>query len=422
MPSVADLNCIILIDEEVKSKMKINIGDLANYGAIIIDDIKLLTEDDLGRTNKVIILGHYKFNGLDELKLFKEVLNLEYYLVTNDRILSELVKSFCNCFIMDYSCISSNMIYSILYNDSGEMAKYKLEDVDLLSEDDIYKILDKTSDEVTRDLCYNYIRLRKLLGEQLKKETSYTSDLRRLDSQILTHIQDNTLLSETLENLVNKVLVQSNTLKSLEIAFTEDFYNNIQTSKFSNRPKVVYFKEYQEMVHENSFIKTLFHSIQNQGKLSCKVVRLHDSYDVLRIKNLEDRYHLVNNKFIESDVVKNDFILSYGNYKKLLEFLLTNKYTLDVLIIIDCKKFEKFYDVVVSGYDVINYNICRNKSFSDKLSLNPVNTIVNNDNSSIMSWNYYPEYITSSDSELSKFLFLSSRPVIKNIYKNIKET
>ena len=422
MASLADLNCIIVLDDSVKSKMKINIGDLSNYGAIIIDNIKQITSTVLEKTNKVLILGYYRSDGLDELKLFREVLKLDYYLITDDKLLCDLLKDFCKCFNMDYTTVTSNMIYSVLYDDKGEQSKFRLTDTAITKEEDIYRILESSTDVVTRELCNDYIRLRKILDEKLLKEKKYISDIRRLDSQVLNCIQENTVLSSTLKNMVEKVIDQSKNLKDLEVAFTEDFYNNIQTSKYPNRPKILYLKEYQEIIHESSFLKTLFYAIRDQGKLSCKVVRLHDSYDVVRIKNLESSYHLVNNQFLESNVVKSDFVLSYGNYSKLLDFLLTNKYKLDVLIIVDCKKFEKFYDVVLNGFDVIYYNLCRNKKFAEKLGLNPYNTVTNNNNNSMLSWDSYKEYDYNKDNELAKFLFLSSRPVIKSLYRMIKDS
>ena len=142
---------------------------------------------------------------------------------------------------------------------------------------------------------------------------------------------------------------------------------------------------------------------------------------MLRIKKLEKRYHIVNNSFLESEIVNNDFILSYGGYKSLVDFLLKNKYKLDILIILDCKRFERSFTPIIKG-DVLSYNICRNSETRDILNLDKVNTIVNNSKEDLLSWDTYKEYKKYDKKDSDKFLFLASRNVITNIYDTVLNT
>ena len=114
-----------------------------------------------------------------------------------------------------------------------------------------------------------------------------------------------------------------------------------------------------------------------------------------------------------SDVINNDYILSYGNYLKLFDTILTSH--LDYLIVVDCKKFD---NVVFIG-DYLKLNLCRNYKDIQRLNLDVYNTIVNN-HDCILSWDTYSrynEFIKDSD----RFTYLSSRPVMKKIYELIND-
>lgn len=419
MRGITDLNCLLVIDDSTKKKMTNNIADLAGYGVEIIDNIREITRDMHKKTRKVILLGSFRFDGLDDLKIHKDLLDLTYYLITNDTVMADLMKDFCKCYVMDYTSINSNMLYSILYDDRGEQSRYKLTDTDVTPRKDMQALLDSTGDGILRDVCMEYIRLSTILEDMLVKEEGYVKAIRNLESQNLQHLREIELLSSSLQDLVAKTLKQNEILKEHKIAFSTDFYNKLflSSNKYSKRPKVLYFKEYEEMIHESSFLTTLFDTFVNQGKMATKIVRLHDSVDVMRVKKLEKSYYPVNGEFLESKVVNEDYIISFGNYQKLLDLLLVNKYGLDLLIIVDCKKYNDF---VIHGDGVAYYSICRNIKNSQSLNLSEMRTVTNNSKSP-MSWNTYSNYKTVCEDRDTKLKFLSSREPIKRIYKTIQE-
>lgn len=415
MNGISNLNCILLQTDNVKSKMRSNISNLTLYGVTIINSIRDIDMDMIDKTNKVIILGSYAYDGLDDLKLYKALLGLEYYLITDDRQLATLMRDFCRTYVMDYTRPDSNQLYSILYDDRSEQSKYELpknyEGLDVLANN----ILDSTPNENIKDICEDYLRLRDILRDKDNTEKQLTVKIRRLESQILRHLAEIDVSSRAYESLVSRVIELNKTLSFYEIEFSKDFYKKIQTNKYISRPKIIYLKEYQELMHCESFLNTLYNSLCLQLNKSCKIIRLHDTDDVVRIKSLEDDYKVVGNKFLEKDIISNNKILCYGNYQKLFDLLFTNKYTLDIVIVVDCKKY---LDYTLSGSDILYFNMCRNSKLLDKFSLDEANTVTNNSGYEL-SWDTYNEY-SEFRSDRDRFLFLSSRSVIKRIYSIVE--
>lgn len=418
MRGLTNLNCIIILDSQVKEKMLSNIADLVDYGADIIENIREITPKMYNKTKDVVIVGNYKFDSIDDLKVHKDLLNLNLFLITDDELLKSLLGDFCKCVVMDYRTLNSNMIYSVLKNDLAEQSRFKLDMTHLTPKKELENILDNSGDKMLRSLCMDNLRLREILEDKINVEEGFAEKIRKLESEKLQHIRENTQLSSSLTDLVHKAMKQNEVLREYKIALSRDFYDRIYltNSEFRDRPKILYFKEYEEIIHEKSFIRTLFRSLTEQGKMSVKVVRLHDSFDSMRIKKLERDYYTVSGEFIESKIVKEDYIISYGGYERLLKFLLRNKYKLDILIIIDCKKFN---DIVINGTGISYYYLCRNLHTSKLYNLLEERTISNN-NDSLMSWNTYPQFSELSDDLDRRFLFLSSTNTIKSIFSNVK--
>lgn len=414
MSILRNLNCIILIDGSIKSKLKSNIANLVSYGATIVDDVRQINKDMVSKTNRVLIVGTFRYDSLDDLKIYKAILGLDYYFVSDDELMVNTMKNYATSSLLEYSNLNSNLVYSILYGDKGEQSKYLVNDNKVTSDCIAQDVLDSSHDSVISELARDYLRHRDLLRDQKTLERKYIDKISRLESQTLQNLSEIDNLRSSYKNLINKVINQEKALKDFSIYFTEDIYHKVSLSRYKERPLILYFKEYQEMIHENSFLVTLFNSIQLQSNRSCKVVRLHDSCDLVRVKHLEDSYKVINSEFIESEIITSDFILSYGNYTKLFNLLLTNKYKLDVLIILDCKKHDS---VVLGGAEMIYFNICRNKSVANYLGLPDSSTILNNDISTL-SWDTYSEY-DKFPTDQDRFKFLSSRSVIRHIYSLI---
>lgn len=416
MSSNMNLNCILVLDEDVKSSLQSSIYNLTIYGVTIINNIKEITKEMLESTNKVVFLGAINYNSLENLKFYKEVLELDYYFISDDELILDLVSDFCKCFYLNYVSIDSNLLYSVLMDDKVEQNKYRPIETKLTRKEELEKSLAVATNEDKIKCLKEMILYNDLLSSKLSSEKSLKNKIADLELDLINRITELDLVQSAYDDLLEKVLKQNSVLKDYEIYLTEDLYKSVSTAKYPNRPKILYFKEFQPLIHEYSFFKTLFDMFRVQAKKSCKVIRLHDSHDLVRIKTLENKYKLVNSKFLESDIINSDFILSYGNYSKLFDILLTNKGGLDILIILDCKSFD---ETVIEDSEMIYFNICRNPNVMSTLGLKPVNTINNNNKDSIMSWDTYAEF-SSIKSPGDKFTFLASREVIKRIYSLYK--
>lgn len=416
MSGIQQLNCIVLVTDEVKSKLKHNITNLVTYNVTIINNIRQLTKEMVETTTKVIIVGDYNYDALDDLRLYKSVFNLTYYLISDNKMLLTLMKGYCNTYEMDYTDLTNTMIYSVLYDDRVEQERNKVTEFIDSNAQLSNNIIEESKDEKIISLAKNHLKLLELLEDRIKCEKEMTDKVTLLESDIVTYLGEIDSLNYNYTNLVAKVMEQSKVLKDYEIYFTQDFYNKVSLAKYKNRPLILYFKEYQDLIHEHSFLTTIFNMITIQAGRSCKIVRLHDSNDLARIKSLEDEYYIVNSSFLESEIVSHDYILSIGNYGKLFDLILRNDCGLNVLIIYDCKKYD---DIALEGTDMVYYNVCRNSDIAEKLELDPDFTIVNNKNGNPLSWNTYKEYV-KLQSNSNRFEYLSSRPVMMNIYKQLK--
>lgn len=404
----SNVNCTIILPNEVRPDILTNISDLSIYGISIYNDIREIKPKDL-TSNRVVLVGRVPLDTLSDLKLFKTILNLDMYFISNDELLCSIMVDFCKVFTIDYTKLDQSLLMSIFYEDSSVMKDYKVSDFNpALS---IASIAERLSSDVNKDyvsLAKDYLNLRESLNKRSKEESLLRDTIISLESDLLGAHQTNESLMRELMSLISQYNEHYESLKDYKIMFTEDIYDTIILNNYKQRPTIIYFKEYTEFLHFESFIETLKGMFELQISSSVKVVRLHDSCDLHRIKALKDRYLTVDNKFLMSEVITNDFILSYGNYVKLFDVILTSP--LDYLIVIDCKKFD---NVVLLG-DYLKMNLCRNPKDLERLGLDPYNTIVNNNPNSILSWDTYDKYGEFIE-DIDRFTYLSSRPVMKKL-------
>lgn len=411
--AINELNINLVLDDSVAPKLKSNIYNLVVYKVNIINSINELTEEMVNQSRKVVFLGDIKYDSLNLIKMFKKVLDLEYYFISDDKLKVEVFSEFCKSYYMNYSALDNNQLHAILYDDKNSQAKYTPKSNNLSRKEELEKELAKTTSPVIEELLQENILCQDIIAENLELQKRYKSRITELETNLLEKYKEVSEINSIYKDLLEKVINQNKVLKDYETYLTEDIYQKINVAKFKNRPRIIYLKEYQELLHERSFIGTLFDVIRLQGKKSCKVLRLHDSNDVIRIKTLSSQYKVIRNSYLESDLISSDFILSYGNYEKILNTLLTNKGNLDYLIIIDCKKFE---DVVLDDINMIFFKLCRSRDVMRMLNLDPSSTINNNNPNTTLSWDTY-ENFNDFDNYRDRFEFLSSRPLIRHIYK-----
>ena len=203
-------------------------------------------------------------------------------------------------------------------------------------------------------------------------------------------------------------------LTQYEYCMSKPIYEKLQVHSYSNRPRIIYLKVYEEIKGFDQFVETLVNSLMYQERLSVKVLRLYDNCSAKFMKVLPANYTTISSTYLLQDLICNQYLCKLGDYRDVLDILLTNRENLDVLIIIDCKSFE---DTVVNDYTVF-YNICQNKEHALLFDLLLENTVVSfSEDDSDLVWNGYD----LADMDISEqFIYLSSRKAITSILNSFK--
>lgn len=411
---VNNVLCTIILPNDSSSEMVSNIADLSIYGISIYNSIREITKEDVNKSDKVVVLGKLELQMISDLKLYKGILNLKMYYIGNDELVCSLMSDFCEVYTLDYTKLDHSMLMSVFYKDKNIMNAYGLNPyTPKLTVDELAESLEMNPDKGVSSLAKEYKVLRTALEDSIKKEKMIKEKVHKLESTILGMYNTNEALVQEINRLVIQYSKHHNDLKNYKILFTGDVYDCVNLAEYKKKPKIIYFKEYTEFLHLESFIDVLSNMLRLQMRSSVKVVRLHDSSDVHRIRIAEDSYLTTDGKFLVSDVTTNDFILCYGNYIKLFETIFNSP--LDYLIVVDCKKFD---DVVLIG-DYLKFNLCRNEKDIKKLGIAEYVTVVNNSDS-ILSWDTYDRFNEFMDPN-DQFVYLSSRPVMKKLYELIED-
>lgn len=417
------LKAILLLDNYSRSIIKTNVSELGLHGISFINSLSELTDELISVTNNVIVLEGYMLenNSISDLKLYKELFSLNIYYIGLDELYLTEMNDIASVFRSDITVLDIDIIQAAIYHDSSlEMKETLGEENTILNHNiDFAKILLQSSSE--RDvklisLVKEYMSQRYIIEEQrnlidkIKGQISFQGNL------IQKLKNENSIFLRNYSTMVEDSIELNRTLQQYETILTKDVYEKISISNYSNRPLIIYLKEYEELLHLNSFIETLYYMFINQCHKSVKIVQLFDSNGSRKVDTLPEYYKIIYNRFLIQDLVVNNFIAKTGDYKKLFEVLLTNTSNLDVLIVIDRKEHN---DTVFTG-TFLELALCRNYKHLDNFRLIKDTAIVNNAPDEYNSWDTYEIFNDSGISKEQRFIYLSSRPVIQKVYNLAK--
>lgn len=408
------LDLILVLDDLSRRKIKVNISDLVAYNVNIVSSIKEIDRHMVDRCARIIFLEDYVKNSnfLSELRIYKELYKKEFIYIGSDNIWLDALKEVATCYRMDIAILDYEMLYGIVYNDTATLERFKLQDGANFSESLTKAILDSDNyDSSTKQLALDYNNLLNALQHKTVSEKKLKERINTLERKALALESSSSKIINGYKELLINAREQQKVLEQYEVILTKDVYDKVSINRYTNRPDIIYFKEYEELLHLHSFFETLYEVFRNQAKVSCKVLFLLDSSASKRVLRFPAYYKRITNKFLSIDLISNDFLVKVGDYKKVLDFLLTNRSKLELLIIVDCKDHN---DTVLTG-SVLHFNMCRNNKYLETYGLIRENTVVNNSDS-ILSWDTYSNY-TQFKQETERFLYLSSRPVIRKIYE-----
>lgn len=403
------ISCTIILSNETKQDMISTIADLSIYNISVYNSIREMKKSDIKKSNKVVVLGKVSLDVISDLRIYKDILDIDLYYLSNDSLIASLMSPIAKVYLLDYTRLDHNLLLSLFYNDNSVLKKYALNSYsEKLTVDNLANKYIESDNDNMATIAKEYKLLRSCLEEKNEREKVLADKISKLNSQLIGMYATNESLSNEIDRLISQYVKHHNKLKDYKIIFSGDFYDVVDLAKYKKKPKIIYFKEYQDFLHLESFISTLSNIIKIQRKSSFKVVRLHDPCDIHRINVAKSYDYLeVDGKFLASDVINHDYILSYGNYMKLFDLILNSP--LDYLIVVDCKKLD---NVVFLG-NYLKLNLCRNASAIDTLHLLEYSTIVNNSDR-VLSWDTYDrygEFIRDND----LFTYLSSRPVMQRL-------
>lgn len=405
---------MVYLDDVSKSVIKTNISSFTAKGILFVGSFAEMTEAVLKDTRKVIFLeGIFgNENSYSDLKLFKELLGLEYYYLGSGNVYMEYMKEIAHCYRCDISTLSYEVVQSALFGDhslesssrSGSLLDENVSLAAKLLEDD------SAGDYKVRSCLQSYVSLAGVQNEFYRK---YKAEAKK-NEQLLT---ENLYLQKSSRSLLDgyKQIIHSSyelnkSLRKYETAFSKDVYEKINLQHYSERPLIIYLKEFQEFLNLEEFIDTLYNVFKIQERKSVKVLRLFDSSGGKRILTLPPKYLTLYNQYMTKDIFVSDFLCKSGDYLGVMEHLFLNRVNLDVLIIVDCKDS---YEAVVNG-TTLQLNLCRESVNMQALGLMSDNTVVNyqEDGGGLLQWHAEPCRMENDD---ERFVYLSSRPVVKRV-------
>lgn len=405
---------ILLLDENSKKMIKTNIADFSLYNILFVNNLGEISASILQETKTVVVLEGFLRNGtgLSDLRLFKALEQLNYVIIGQDETLLEQAKSVGSIFQADITTLKHEIIEAALYNDMT-LQEVPEDNVRNATVEFAKLILKNEADYDTKyvKLANEFLATANCISDlsrELKSEKKKNITLQANNVKVHT---ENEMLTTSYANMMKSAYEMNKSLKEYEHILTKDVYEKLKLHHYPNRPQIIYLKEYEELNYLHSLIYTLYEVFRIQGKQSVKVLQLFDSSNSRRLKVLPAYFKILENGYLLKDVIANDFICKIGDYRGVLEALLTNRANLDILIIVDCKCYN---DTVLSG-SYLQFNMCRNVKHLENYELISANTIVNNcPGDEYLSWDYVPQYDEFADNE-TRFLYLSSQPLITKV-------
>lgn len=409
------LNVILFLDNDSRKQLRIDVSDLSMNGVQIIYDLKEINNEMLKQTRDIVILESYPAmsSALSNLRLYKDAYNLKYYYIGIIKEYLNCMELIARCYKMDISFLDFRKLQAVLINDTALIDKHTVEDSAL--KEDLKKqcemlVTNKSQHDETRKIAEAYLRSIEEIEfiREVYNDTDKTKE--QLNRKYLAEVETSDKLIKAYSEMVINSREVSKNLSQYEAIISKDVYSKIAVNDYERAPVILYLKEYQELLHFESFIWTLAMSVKAQLKSSVKVLKLYDGSGSKKVLANPPRYHRLRNEFSGAEVKSNDFLLKCGDYRKVLDIILANSINLDVLIIVDCKDHD---DIITIGNTSV-FNLCRNDKYLDIFGLSSTNTIFSNSKSYNLSWDT-DKTLPKLKKPEDKLLLLSSKTVIKEL-------
>jgi hypothetical protein len=408
---------ILLIDSNSRTRIRTNLSDLSRENIYIINKLEEIDSNMVKDSNKLIVLEDYlrDSNSVEFLDYYRNKLGLDVLFLGKDKMLICLIENIATVYECDITLLDYNLIQSALYNEDSSL--YLRSDNQSYFDEmndvaEMIKIGNDLYDKMSVRLAEAYSRLMDVNKSLLEKVDLLQSNLEIKDAECINLEAQNKKYRKGYGDVIKRSYKLGNTLKQYEGILTKDIYEKVNLSNYSNKPKIIYIKEYEEIVDMELFISTLFELIRIQKQESVKCLFLFDGRTSKRMVTLPKYFKKIYSKFTTSDLVTNDFLAKTGSHIEVLDALLTNKFKLSNLIIVDCKSAN---DICILGQS-LSLNLCRNPEHVELFSLPEKTTIVNsNSGKNYLEMKDYSKKLSELDSNDDKLLYLSSQVLFQRI-------
>lgn len=404
------VKAIVLLDDVSRGAIKCGVASWGSYGIKFINSLDEFNDEAAKHSKDVVIFEGFLTSPscLSDMKLYKVLYDINYFFVGSKSCFS-VVNGLANCFEADLGTLDISIIQAALFHDVSHGVQKKKEYFSYkeAAEGAVDNPESSTPEMVGVSRAYLALcGIQKFLNEE---DALLRDNISRLEDENAKLILDMEQLLQGYKDMIRESYRLNRSLERYEAAFTKDVYDKVNLSEYDNKPFILYFKEFEDFINIDAFIDTLAGAFKLQDRKNVKVLRLFDSHTSRKMQVVPSHYHVIRNRYTLSEVSGHDLICKSGDYRRLLDRILTNDIGADVLIIVDHKSFD---DVVTSGA-VLHFNLCREDEHAKKFGLNTSNTIVNfGGDGKVMLWE---DYDVLGMEQREKFVFLSSRPVIRQI-------
>lgn len=396
---------IIVLDDKSKQTVKVDNSILNAADIKIVNSLFEIEESSLDEERTVILFDGFtkQWQSVSVLKMFAQLMKLNFVFISADGDFNFAMQPLGRIYVAQTSVIDFELIQAAVYSDDS----YATTDLVYSGSECADLFLQGQYGKEVRGLAEAYLALLQredLLQQRIAKQQEEYELL--LNQRNLLEAE-NQKWSNGCKILVNRAKALNNALERYEVALSQDFYNKASLNKYQSRPDIVYLKVFSDFDGLDLLLETLVDAFRMQGDKSVKVVRLFDSSGNRKIRLLPQYYHRLRNRYDVREVINNDFLCKSGDYNNLMGRLLTNKYGLNVLIVVDEKDND---DVIFSG-SYLQYNLCKRVQDAEILGLAQNTTVVNEVHPNWLNWQVVD---LSGYSKKEAFLKLSSRKVVQN--------
>lgn len=412
---------MVLLDRWCRNTVKASISGTLRKQVIFISDFSEITDEVLEKTRTLFILETFMNDckAVAYMRLYGKLKSLDLVYLGADSSLYGSVRGICRIYPCDVTSLSIELLVSAAYNDSSMKAEPCKGQYYGDSRDLAISLSKGDSSMQIRKLANDFLLLEEERHHFQEEKNVLTQELEKEKQDKLVLLSRNTKLEEGYRRILQDSYRLNRTLRDYEGILSKELYKKINLGEYAEKPLILYFKEFEELLGFDTFVSTLYEVFRMQNRNSVKVLMLFDSYTARRMNVLPDYFVKLYNSYNSRQVIMNDFIAKAGDPTGVLDQILCNKEGLNVLLIFDCKSLPS--TVLIGQY--LQFNICRNSRHLAAYGLVEENTVVNgNTGACYLEYDSdrYNAELPALSGQTEKFIYLSSQKIYQNILELTK--